>query len=187
MPIDSDYFTPPGYLNFVRNLLFRQYDFLWINYIDFAHLSVESKFPYKALLDMHDLGCQGRLAKQNMFPFKGLKFDYQSNFFREVRLMQEFDTVIVNSHQELAILKSHLPSHKLCLVPHIVEDIDPNFSLIPYSCREFQYDLLFVGTSRSPNVDGLNFFLSAIFPIIIHHKTRDSIGACWYSSPSCTS
>ncbi len=169
LPINSDYFTPPGYLNFVRKLMSRQYDFFWINYIDFAHLAVRSKFPYKALLDLHDIGCQGRLAKKNVFPFKGLKFDYQSNFVREVRLMQKFDAVIVNSQQELAMLKPNLPSHKLCLVPHLVEDTE-SATLIPYSQREFKYDLLFVGTSRSPNVDGINFFLSTIFPTIVHQK-----------------
>jgi len=89
---------------------------------------------------------------------------------REIRLLKQFDNVIVNSHQEMELLKSYIPSQKLWLVPHSVDEAAQTCSLLPYPDREFKYDLLFVGTARGPNSDGINFFLSSIFPIIVGNR-----------------
>jgi len=101
---------------------------------------------------------------------KGLKFDYESNLNREINLLNKFDTVLANSQYEMAIIRSHLSSKKIHLIPHLVEDSNHSLSLAPYASRQFKYDLLFVGASYQPNIDGLNFFLTSIFPKIIDEK-----------------
>lgn len=42
--------------------------------------------------------------------------------------------------------------------------------LIPYPERKFTYDLLYVGAAYYPNVEGMNFFLSSIFPKILEKE-----------------
>lgn len=38
IPVDSDYYAPPGYVKFVNSLVTRnEYDFVWINNFNFAH------------------------------------------------------------------------------------------------------------------------------------------------------
>ena len=172
LPVDSDYLSPPGYIKFVQSLISEQtYDFIWINYIEYAHIVVNSKFrSFQTLVDMHDLCCQARVARKNISYLKGLKFDYESNLIREINLLNKFDTVLANSHHEMAIISPHLSSQKIHLIPHLVEDSNHSLSLTPYASREFKYDLLFVGAKYQPNIDGLNFFLTSIFPKIIEEK-----------------
>jgi glycosyltransferase involved in cell wall biosynthesis len=172
LPVDSKYCTPPGYIEFVKTLVFQQkYNFILINYLEYAHLAIESKSSVvKKLIDMHDLCCDARLARKNISHLKGLKFDYKSNLSREINLLNKFDTVLANSQHEIAVLSSHLSSQKIYLIPHLVEDSNHFLSLAPYVSREFKYDLLFVGACYQPNIDGLNFFLTSIFPKIIDEK-----------------
>ncbi|MGA7937465.1 MAG: glycosyltransferase, partial [Kovacikia sp.] len=142
LPIDADYFTPPGYVRFVRSLLAQQpYDYLWINYLEYAHLAVQSKSSQTQLLiDIHDIACQGRLARKNVYPLKGRKFDYEANFAREIALLDQFDAVLVNSQQEMAVLQTYLPPQKLHFVPHLVEASTHTSRLPSYQKRQFDYD-----------------------------------------------
>ncbi|MEG4989922.1 glycosyltransferase [Microcoleus sp. BR0-C5] len=172
LPVDSRYCTPPGYIKFVKNLVSTEkYNFILINYLEYANLAMDSNSCVaKTLIDMHDLCCEARIARKNISHLKGLKFDYESNLNREINLLNKFDVVLANSHHEMALISSHLSSQKLHLIPHLVEDSNHFLSLASYSSREFKYDLLFVGARYQPNIDGLNFFLTSIFPEIIEEK-----------------
>ncbi|MEG4861331.1 glycosyltransferase family 4 protein [Microcoleus sp. K1-B6] len=172
LPVDSRYCTPPGYIEFVKTLVSTEkYNFILINYLEYANLVIDSKSSVaKTLIDMHDLCCEARIARKNISHLKGLKFDYESNLNREINLLNKFDTVLANSHHEMALISSHLSSQKIHLIPHLVEDSNHSLSLGPYSSREFKYDLVFVGARYQPNIDGLNFFLTSIFPEIIEEK-----------------
>jgi glycosyltransferase involved in cell wall biosynthesis len=172
LPIDSDYFTPPGYIRFVRALMAQQnYDYVLINYLEYAHLAVKSKSSQPQLLiDIHDIACQGRLARKNVYPLKGRKFDYEANFTREIALLNQFDAILVNSQQEMEILQTHLAHQKLHFVPHLVQQSTDSGNFPSFQHRQFEYDLLFVGTGLGPNVEGLSFFLSQIFPKIVREN-----------------
>lgn len=172
LPVDSKYCTPPGYIEFVKTLVSKQkYNFILINYLEYANLALDSKSSVaKTLIDMHDLCCEARIARKNISHLKGLKFDYESNLNREINLLNKFDTILANSHKEMALISSHLSSQKIHLIPHLVEDSNHSLSLARYSSREFKYDLLFVGARYQPNIDGLNFFITSIFPKIIGEK-----------------
>lgn len=172
LPVDADYFAPPGYVKFIRNLTAQKdYDFIWINNVDYAHLAVEKVSKVPTIIDMHDISSRFRLVRQNLEHFKELKFDYESNFRREVKLINKFETVIIDAQDERALLSSHLPSGKLHLVPTLSEGLSYESNIVPYNKdREFKYDLLFVGANNQPNKDGLNFFLNSAFPEIVRRK-----------------
>ena len=173
LPIDTDYFAPPSYVRYVKKLVQQeQYDYLWLNYIEYAALAVRLKkqFNLKIFIDIHDLGCQGRLVINDIEYLQKLKFDYQKNLIKEGNILNKFDRVIVNSQAEIDILSSYVAAEKLVLIPHLLDvTIDLN-NLTPYNRRKFDYDLLFVGTGRNPNVNAVNFFLQEILPEIIRKK-----------------
>ena len=174
LPIDTDYFAPPNYVRYVKELIQQeQYDYLWLNYIEYAALAIELKkqFNIKILIDIHDLGCQGRLAIDDLEYLQKLKFDYRKNLIKEGKILNKFDAVIVNSQVEKDILSSYIAANKLVLVPHLLDATINSDRIIPYNQRKFDYDLLFVGTGRSPNVNAVNFFLKEIFPKIIEQKS----------------
>jgi glycosyltransferase involved in cell wall biosynthesis len=171
LPVDSYYFAPPGYLKYIRNLIsHKNYDFIWINNLDYAHLAAEETSEATRIIDMHDITSRFRLVRKNIPGFDKLKFDYESNFKREVKLINKFDTVIIDAQDERKILSSHLPATKLQLVPTLIEGLSYESNIVPYQTREFKYDLLFVGANNQPNKDGLNFFLDSIFPEIVRRK-----------------
>lgn len=172
LPIDTDYFAPPNYVRYVKNLVAKgKYDYIWLNYIEYAALAAEIKkyFNIKTFIDIHDLGCQARLVVNDLDYLQKLEFDYQQNLVKEANLLNKFDRVIVNSQQEIDILGSYLPQDKLVLIPHLLTEIERK-NAVPYEQRKFNYDLLFVGTGRSPNLNAMNFFLESIFPYIVEQK-----------------
>jgi glycosyltransferase involved in cell wall biosynthesis len=175
MPVDTDYFTPPGYINFVRSLISEhKYDLIWINTPDYAHLGLKgarsSGHPVHTILDIVDLQCKMRVARETIAYLKGLKFDYEANLKKEIRLLNQFEKLIITSQEEMALIKPYIPSDKLHLIPYPLEDLNPTDTLVPYSNREFKYALLFVGAAYHPNVEGMNFFLTSIFPKIVEYK-----------------
>jgi glycosyltransferase involved in cell wall biosynthesis len=171
LPVDSDYFAPPGYVSFVKKLLAqKEYDFIWINNLDYAHLASNLQLPsVQTVMDIHDITSLFRLVRKNIDYAQDLKFDYESNFTREVNLLNRFSRVIVDSKYEREILAKRLPSDKLHFIPSQVNGLDDGTHLIPYERRNFKYDVLFVGAENQPNREGLQFFLSAVLPLIIVH------------------
>jgi glycosyltransferase involved in cell wall biosynthesis len=169
LPIDTKYFTPPGYRKFVQDIANQtQYDFVWIHYLDFAHLAfVDSLKAATKVIDICDIACRIRLARQNIAHMRGLKFDYDKSFQREVEFLRKFDHVLNNSLDELAELAPHIESQHLTLIPHLLKGLPDREQIPDYGQRVMQYDLLFVGAPYGPNVDGMNFFLAEVFPKII--------------------
>jgi glycosyltransferase involved in cell wall biosynthesis len=169
LPIDSSYHTPSGYRKFNSNLLAaKNYDYMWLNYLDFWHLiDSEEAEGIGKIIDIHDISCRIRVARKNIAHLRGLKFDYETNFQRETAVLKKFDQVLVNSLDEFAELEPHLGQDQMTLIPHLLAEL-PDLNRIPdYEQRSMQYDLLFVGTAYEPNIEGMNFFLSEVFPKII--------------------
>lgn len=172
LPIDTDYFAPPNYVQFVKKLVERgQYDYLWLNYIEYAALAIHLKkyFNLKIFIDIHDLGCQGRLVINELEHLQKLKFNYQKNLVKEANLLNKFDCIIVNSQSEIDILSTYIAAEKLVCIPHLLETVNQQ-DVIPYEQRNFDYDLLFVATGRDPNLKAMIFFLQEIFPHVVREK-----------------
>lgn len=169
LPVDTDYYSPPGYVKFVQNLAAKQdYDFALINTVNFAALAQPFKgTPTCTLVDIHDISCRLRQMLKDVLNFKNLAFDYDLNFSKEVRLLDKFDAVITNSSYESSNLSSFLSPDKIHDIQHFVGGSNPESGNINYKHRDFKYDLLFIGMANVQNIDGLNFFLESIFPKII--------------------
>lgn len=174
IPVDSDYYAPPGYVKFVNSLVTQnEYDFIWINTFNFAHLAADIKSTSThTIIDTHDICCRLRAM---MPPLKGLKFDYESNFIKELKLLNKFHTIISDSNYELSVLAPHLPSHKLQSIPHPVDGLRYNSEQLSYQDRKFKYDLLFIGTHNPPNQDGIKFFLDSIFPRVLEARPNTQL------------
>jgi O-antigen biosynthesis protein len=169
MPIDTMYFTPPGYLNYVEEIASqKQYDFVWIHYLDHAHLAFRSSLRSAVkVIDICDIACKIRLVRQNFKHLRGLKFNYEQSFQKEVAFLRKFDHVLVNSLDEMRELQQYIAHAQLTLIPHLLEGLPASEQLTAYSQRRMRYDLLFVGAPYEPNVEGMNFFLKEILPRII--------------------
>ncbi len=103
-------------------------------------------------------------------PSNDLKFDYASDFLKEVNLLNKFNTVISESNYELSVLAPYLTSHKLQLIPHLVDNLRYDSKQVAYQDRDFKYDLLFVGHLNPPNEDGIKFFLDFVFGRILEAR-----------------
>jgi glycosyltransferase involved in cell wall biosynthesis len=167
MPINTHYHTPYGYKEYFDNLLSaNQYDYVWINYLDsWALVTSEKASSIRKIIDIHDISCRIRLVRKNVAHLKNLRFNYESNFRKEIKTLRNFDHILVNSTDEIAELQPHLNKSQLTLVPHILSESNH----ADYKNRRMQYDLLFVGTSYAPNIEGIFFFLTQIFPRIIEN------------------
>jgi glycosyltransferase involved in cell wall biosynthesis len=172
LPVDSDYFAPPGYVRFLKGLLSQKdYDFVWINNLDYAHLATDLQpRSVQTVIDIHDVTSQFRLVRKNIDYSKNLKFDYEANFGREIALLNKFDSVLVDSQREKDLISPYLPPSKFNFIPTPPDTSVASSRLIPYASRRFEYDLLFVGAVNQPNKDGLNFFLNSIFPLVLQAK-----------------
>ena len=172
MPIDTDFYSPPGYVNYVRSLAKRNtYDFAWINTVNFAHLAKPFKATQtKTIIDTHDIMCRLRKVLKDVLNYKSLKFDYDLNFAKEVKLLNTFDVVISDSNYEFSILKNYLSDDKICSIPHCVDVLSSTSEPIAYQNRDFKYDLLFLGMSNPQNTDAMKFFMGEIFPDIVKSK-----------------
>jgi glycosyltransferase involved in cell wall biosynthesis len=172
LPVDSDYFAPPGYVKFLTNLLAqKQYDFIWINNLDYAHLASNIRSStIQTIIDIHDITSRFRLVRKNINYSKNLRFDYELNFTREINLLNRFSKVIVDSKYERDILAEKLPAKKLHFIPSQVNGFSNHESLTTYLERNFDYDILFVGADNQPNREGLQFFFSSVLPLIAAQK-----------------
>lgn len=171
LPIDTDYYSPPGYINFIRSKAIKvKYDFAWINTVNFTPLAKPFKStPTVTIVDTHDITCRLRMVLKEIVNYKNLAFDYDLNFSKEVAALNKLDVVISDSNYEFSTLKNYLPTDKLYSIPTFVGDFNSGISK-PYKDREFKYDLLFVGMSSPQNLEALNFFFESIFESILKVK-----------------
>ena len=177
LPVDTDYYAPLGYVNFIRSLASKSdYDYVWINTINFASLAQPFMPTHtRTVLDIHDLACRQRKMLKDVLNYKNLQFDYEQNFRKEACLLAKFDVIVTNSSYESSLLSSHFSTTLLYDIQHSVDYFSPqsHSDEIPYASRSFEYDLLFIGMANVQNTDGLKFFLDAIFPRIL--KVRPEI------------
>jgi len=171
IPVDSDYHTPIAQARFFRKLLLeKQYDYVWLTMLEYAQLvnQIPSQHRCQSILDMQDLCSEGRQVTLSTASFaQGLKFDYEKNFKKEMKVLNKFDKVVTNSATETEKISSYLPEEKTTLIPHPLGRNQNSYSSPEYTSRRFSYDILFVGTSRVANVEGIEYFINKVYPSVI--------------------
>ncbi len=108
------------------------------------------------MIDSHDLMHQRLLQYRGT----GLHSFFQCTLADELKCLRRADRVLVIQEEEKRILSEHLPSAKLVFTPH-----GHVISAPPVSSRG-QRRLIFAGSAHAANVEGLNWFLQEVWPII---------------------
>jgi GT2 family glycosyltransferase len=81
---------------------------------------------------------------------------------RELRVISKADIALVHSDYERALLEAELPNARVALFPLIH---DPAEDVLPLDSRE---GVCFIGGFRhSPNVDGICWFVEAVWPLVL--------------------
>lgn len=178
LPADSGVAVSRSYASFVRRLAAQgRYDYVWINYIEYARLGrVALPKETQRVIDIHDLASAAKLSKKELPEFRGLAFDFNRNIAGEMRVLDGFDKIVVNSTQELNAIACHVARKKLHLVPHVVEPPESAHVPASYASRDFKYDLLYVGSDQSWNVKAINTFLAESLPTLLRALPHLRVG-----------
>lgn len=139
--------------DFNRILKSSEYDYIIISYAYWAGLVIDN--PYiknaKLCIDTHDF-----LTSQ----FQDLKgFNLGKFFQNEIEILSRFDKVFVISIEENYLFSQFLKKEVITL-SHIIEN---KFDKISYNKK---YDLIYVASSNSHNIDGANWFFNEVYPLL---------------------
>jgi glycosyltransferase involved in cell wall biosynthesis len=174
LPVGNRLLTPPSYVRFVRRVVAsKPYDVIWLNFVRYARLATRVHRPgMRKVMDVHDVySCSRRSLKpqEREGTNVGLRFDFDASLRREVRLLDRFDHVILNSlAEQRVLLDAGLPPDKLVWMPHLSPNATAGAGAVPpYARRAFAHDLLYVGSSYKPNAEGLAFFFAECFPRVL--------------------
>lgn len=174
VPVGNRLLTPPSYVRFVKRLVAaKPYDVLWLNFVRYARLATKVDRPgMRKVMDVHDVySCSRRSLKpqEERGINVGLRFDFEASLRREVRLLNRFDAVVLNSlAEQQVLLDAGFPADKLVWLPHLSPNATSGAGEAPpYPARSFAHDLLYVGSSYKPNAEGLEFFFAECFPRIL--------------------
>ncbi|AOW10926.1 glycosyltransferase [Flavobacterium gilvum] len=130
-----------------------QYDYIIISYAYWAGFVIDN--PYvkntKLCIDTHDF-----LTSQ----FQNLKgFNLGKYFQKEIEILNRFDKIFVISAEENYLFSQFLKKEVITL-SHIIEN---KFSKVSSSKK---YDLIYVASSNSHNIDGANWFFKEVYPLL---------------------
>ena len=173
MPVGSRLRTPPSYVRFVKRVVAAGgYDVFWLNFPRFARLGTKVRRPgMKKILDVHDLHSCSRMSlkpRETSGINVGLKFDFDASLRRETRLLDRFDSIIVNSlAEQRVLLDAGFPAGKVVWLPHFSPNSDAGATPAGYASRAFEHDLLYVGSAYRPNIEAVDFFLRECFPAVL--------------------
>jgi glycosyltransferase involved in cell wall biosynthesis len=169
LPADTEIAVSRSYASFVRKLATqRRYDYIWINFIEYARLGLIALPTWtQRVIDIVDLASAAKHSKKDLPEFRGLTFDFDRNVAAEMRVLDKFDKIVVNSTAEFDVIARHVARDKLYLLPHVVEPPGPANIAPSYTAREFKYDLLYVGSDQSWNVKAINTFLVESLPRLV--------------------
>lgn len=130
-----------------------EYDYIIISYAYWAKLVIDN--PYiknaKLCIDTHDF-----LTAQ----FQNLRgFNLGKYFQKEIELLSNFDKVFVISAEENYLFSQFLKKEVITL-SHIIEN------KFDKSTDNRRYDLIYIASSNSHNIDGANWFFNEVYPLL---------------------
>jgi hypothetical protein len=155
-----------SYKSFLKSL--KSIDYVWYygpntlkNYLDKV-----SKFLPKAksifdMVDIHFLRYQRAIE---LDPNRiSLKKRYKKYFNIETKLAKKADFVIAISDKEKAFMSDYLPNNEIVTIsnvhyPKVKQDDIPAF--------ENRENLLFIGSSHTPNIDAVHYLYNEIMPLV---------------------
>lgn len=130
-----------------------EYDYIIISYAYWAGFVIDNPYLKRAKLciDTHDF-----LTSQ----FQDLRgFNLGKYFQKEIELLNHFDKIFVISTEE-NYLFSQFVKKEVVTLSHIIEN---KFSK---TTEHKKYDLIYVASSNSHNIDGANWFFEEVYPLL---------------------
>ena len=151
-----------------QSLWSRPADLFFTNYIFTAPLALEAPQSCRRVVEMLDLlsiaFTQDEIREAGSTTNKALADARQRLLFDlELDLCQVFDRVIMVSANEFAAVHPHLGNRTVLIPPFV-----PDPGVPPESDTEEPDHLLFVGSSYSPNVIGLDWFYRRVYLPYLH-------------------
>ncbi len=118
----------------------------------------------KSIFDMVDIHFLRYQRAIELEPTRiSLRKKFKKYFDIETKLAQKVDYIVAISEVECEIMKGYVNSNKLVTISNIhYPKIDKNKTL-PFENRN---DLLFIGSTHTPNIDALNYLYNDIMPIV---------------------
>jgi glycosyltransferase involved in cell wall biosynthesis len=159
--INNNKMLPPNFKKMIMsNLDSGEFDFAWFNYMKVKPSNLK-KSKTKIIIDMHDM--QSARVKVDVLPEirPSRRKTYLKKFIAsELKEINNCDIAVSISPVETdAIQQTYKPKAKLVTLK---ATDDPRFVL----SSSFKYDITFIGSNSSPNVDGLAWFITDVMPII---------------------
>ncbi|MBI5100168.1 MAG: glycosyltransferase [Nitrospirae bacterium] len=151
---------------------------------DLAHFEFTSAAYYmkwikndvKKVITEHDVTYQA-LERKTKQASKLARVFYNLEYIRqkkwELNVLKKVDEIIVlNEKDKLLLVNDGIPPHKIKI---ILPDINPVFKNIQRNCIE-KYSILFWGAmNRKENIDGIEWFINKIFPIVLQQCSESKL------------
>lgn len=131
----------------------KKYDAIIINYEFWADLlDPDSMKNCLKIVDTHDW------ITLNEF-YKNRSLNVGRRFNEEINNLSKFDKIVTISNEEFFVFKSFLGDQVVNIPPSFPENfIDEN--------KEKQYDLIFTGSDNPFNIEGIQWFLENVLPLL---------------------
>lgn len=177
--IYNDHKTKNKTISFLKSI--PKIDFIWYygpnslkkNYAIVSKIQPHSKSIYD-MVDIHFLRYKRAI---DLNPKKiSLKKRYNKYFKIETVLAKRVDVVIAISEQEKSIMSSYLDKNKIITISNIHYPKINWQDTLPFEKRK---NILFIGSSHTPNIDALYYLHEKIMPIVwkeLPHLKVDVIG-----------
>ena len=140
-----------------------KHDVLWLEYPYQSKVLEKTSDSVTKVIDTHD-----KFAYRNFkaFPYVKKVVDYSLTFLGERKALGRANYVIAIQKEEKAYYTRLLMGKKTKVIT-----IGDNHGLVKNGLSKNQ-DICFVGSGNRFNVDGINWFINSIFPVILK-KVRD--------------
>lgn len=157
--VDDDFLA---FFHYVLSL--KQYDFIYIHYVQFMDLIRFSAIPETAKIIHHMHDC----FSLQKFYSGGRLSDFTAFFEEEIGLLRYCDEIIYISNDERMFFSRFLPDKKSVFLPHFL-----NAGQVLGAEKE--YDCLFVGSQNFHNKNSLVWFFTSVYPLL---NSKISVAVC---------
>ena len=177
--IYNDQKTKNNTISFLKSI--PKVDFIWYygpNSLKKNYAIVSKIQPYsKSIYDMVDIHFLRYQRAIELNPKRiSLKKRYNKYFKIETVLAKRVDVVIAISEQEKSVMSSYLDKNKIITISNIHYPKTYRQDTLPFEKRK---NILFIGSSHTPNIDALYYLHEKIMPIVwkeLPHLKVDIIG-----------
>ena len=136
------------------------YDTVLVTYTYWADIVKQlkkNKFSGRTIIDPTDfLTLQQFYGSNQQLPLKNVGIF----FGNELEMMSQFDCIMHISYDECLLFSSFLPGIRHVYVPQFFEEKKR------IGTAAFKYDILFIGSNNPYNVEGINWFLESVYPLL---------------------